>query len=88
MQYLIQNLQRAQGCQSMKCGIWYNIDKVVIKGPVKKNPDMSLMYNVHVSILRTGPCLLCIYRVMDIHGKLGEHEDILELLARRSQEQL
>ena len=24
--------------------------------------------------LRNGPCLACVYRVMDARGKLGEHE--------------
>ena len=30
------NLQGLQSCQSVECGIWYNVDQVIVKIPVKK----------------------------------------------------
>lgn len=30
------NLQGFQSCQSVECTIWYNVDQVIVKIPVKK----------------------------------------------------
>ena len=36
--------------------------------------DKYLNDSVSIILLRNGPCLACVYRVMDARGKLGEHE--------------
>ena len=38
--------------------------------------------------LRIGPCLACVYRVMDAHGKFGEHERSVRLARGDRREQL
>ena len=41
-----------------------------------------------MSDLRIGSCLACVYRVMDAHGKFGEHERSVRVAGGDSQEQL
>ena len=42
---------------------------MLINCPVNWLGLKGLIFN-----LRNGPCLVCVYRVMDARGKLGEHE--------------
>jgi len=42
------NVQGLQGCQSVECSIWYNIDQIVVKISVKKNILQQLIHKFHV----------------------------------------
>lgn len=42
------NLQGLQSCQSVECSIWYNVDQVIVKIPVKK------LYYIDMLILKKG----------------------------------
>ena len=42
--------------------------------PGLKAKMCSTILDYYTNNLRNGPCLACIYQVMDARGKLGEHE--------------